>query len=185
MGRPINQPMLHALPDDARLDQWGGGSRSRLGDFLATIRTAEPSTPGRSFAPLRLTGGQRRRRGPAATPPRGHWRGAQDPPDQHPADTEDLPQRFLAEFGAGRQPLLDDGVVDLGVDDVGSVGHARREVRSAANRRADDSRCRVRCIEKCIALCTEVRFHLSTERRAGDGAVRHNQLHALQPRTGV
>ena len=88
-----------------------------------------------------------RRAGDAGAPvgPRLHHvlvgEALQDPPNQRPADTEDLAQRFLAEFGAGRQPLLDDGIVDPGVDDVGGAGHARREVQSAADRRANDSRC--------------------------------------------
>src|ERR687891_1667303 len=52
----------------------------------------------------------------------------QHPTDQGPADPEDLTQRLLAQLGAGRQPLLDDGTVDLGVDGVGGCGHRWREL---------------------------------------------------------
>jgi hypothetical protein len=104
----------------------------------------------------------------------------QDPPDQRPADAEDLAQRFLAEFGAGRQLLLDNGIVDLRVDDVGVIGHARRNVQSAAIAGTNDSRCLHAFYTK--THCIVHRSPLpSSSARAGDGALRHNEAHALPP----
>src|SRR5918999_964144 len=39
------------------------------------------------------------------------------------------------------------------------------------------------CIQNWIALCTEVRFHSWNRRRAGKGALRHKETHALQPQS--